>query len=286
MLELKGKPVADSIFLKLSNQLKKWSELDWAPPNLTVVLVGNDPASQVYVQHKQKACEKLGFVSQLLNLNANISQEDLENQILDLARNSEVDGILIQLPLPKQINSDRILDLIPYSKDADGITSKSLGMLITGHQRVAPCTPAGIIEMLKYYHLDIVGKRAVVIGRSRIVGMPLFHLLVQNNATVTLAHSKSLNLKELIAGADYVFVAAGKPHFLEACDFKKDCVVVDIGIHRSSSGLVGDVNPMDADKHLFAMTPVPGGVGPLTIAMLMQNTFKLAEVHRCESAKA
>lgn len=277
MLELKGKPVADQIYQEIALQLQGSSA---RYPHLAVVLVGEDPSSQVYVQHKQKACEKLGFKSSLIRLSAGVSSEDLVKTLAGLNRDPEVDGILLQLPLPGHLDSKKFTEMIVASKDADALTTASLGKLMAAQQIVASCTPAGIIEILKYYKLDVAGKNVLVIGRSQIVGLPLFHLLNQLNATVTLAHSKTKDLKKLVSEFEFVFVAVGKPHFLKATDFKKGAVVIDVGIHRLSSGLVGDVNPISAEGHLAALSPVPGGVGPMTIAMLMKNTYKLAQLHQ------
>lgn len=274
MLELRGKPVADQIYQKIASELAR-DPFD--KPHLAVVLVGEDAASQVYVQHKQKACEKLGFESSLIQLPSDTSEIKLTETLQSLNKNSKIHGILLQLPLPKHLDSKKFTDLISPEKDADGLTTTSLGKLMAGQQKIASCTPAGIIEILKHYKVDVSGKNVLVIGRSQIVGLPLFHLLNQLNATVTLAHSKTSDLKKLVSEFDYVFVAVGKPHFLKATDFKKGAVVIDVGIHRLASGLVGDVDPSEAAAHLSALTPVPGGVGPMTIAMLMLNTYKLAK---------
>ena len=268
MLELKGKPVADHIYQTIQTALSTQPDRS---PYLVVILVGDDPASQVYVQHKQKACEKLGFKSSLVRLPGNASEKELSEKIKSINADPSVNGILLQLPLPAHLEAKKMTELIQPSKDADALTTASLGKLMTSQQLVASCTPAGIIEILKFYEIDVSGRNVLVIGRSQIVGLPLFHLLNQLNATVTLAHSKTLELKKLLLTFDYVFVAVGKPRFLKATDFKKDAVVVDVGIHRLESGLVGDVDPVGAVGHLAALTPVPGGVGPMTIAMLMQN---------------
>lgn len=274
MLLLKAKPVAENLYSQLKSALSKGA----VKPHLAVVLVGEDPASQVYVSHKQKACENLGFLSTLVKLPADISEEQLTEKLTSLNNDHGVHGILLQLPLPAPLNTKTqyFTNLISPFKDADSLTTQSLGLLAAGQHMVASCTPAGIIEILKHYNISVTGKNVLVIGRSLIVGIPLFHLLDLQNATVTLAHSKTENLKDLIKTFDYVFVAVGKPHFLSAVDFKKNAVVVDVGIHRTDKGLIGDVNPENAEGHLQALTPVPGGVGPMTIAMLMMNTFKLA----------
>ncbi len=280
MLELKGKPVAESIYQQIISDSKDWSSKNWSRPHLVVVLVGTDPASQVYVQHKQKACEKLNFQSTLVQLPEAISELDLTTKLKALNEEQSVDGILLQLPLPAHLNSKKMSDLIHPDKDCDGISSSSLGALVTGQQLVASCTPSGIIEILDFYKHDVAKKNVLVIGRSLIVGLPLFHLLNQKNATVTLAHSHTANLSAMLKDFDFVFVAIGKPNYFKATDFKKGAAVIDVGIHRLPDGLVGDVHPAGAVGHLAALTPVPGGVGPTTIAMLMRNTFKLAEKKR------
>jgi methylenetetrahydrofolate dehydrogenase (NADP+)/methenyltetrahydrofolate cyclohydrolase len=280
MLELKGKPVADFIYQEIETNLEKWADRKWARPHLTVLLVGSDPASQVYVQHKQKSCEKLGFKSSLIQLPETISEIELTKKIQSLNTDTGVDAILMQLPLPVHLSAKKMSDLIAVHKDADALTSQSLGLLVTGQQTVASCTPSGIMEILKFYDLDVAHKNVLVIGRSLIVGFPLFHLLTQKNATVTLAHSKTQNIKLLLKEFDFVFVAIGQSQYFKATDFKKGAVVIDVGMHRLESGLVGDVNPEGAVHFLSALTPVPGGVGPTTIAMLMSNTFKLAEKNR------
>lgn len=278
MLQLKGKPVAENVYSHIKEQLKSWTQ----KPHLAVILVGEDPASQVYVSHKQKACEAIGFQSTLIQLSEKTTEAELTQKINELNSDAGVNGILLQLPLPAHLDSKKMSDLISAQKDSDSLTTASLGLLMAGRQLVSSCTPSGIIEILKHYNLSVSGKNVLVIGRSLIVGLPLFHLLTQENATVTVAHSKTENLNDLIKKFDFVFVAAGKPHLLKATDFKKDAVVIDVGMHRPASGLIGDVNPEGAEGHLKALTPVPGGVGPMTIAMLMQNTFKLAQQQRAK----
>ncbi|MEK6627067.1 MAG: bifunctional 5,10-methylenetetrahydrofolate dehydrogenase/5,10-methenyltetrahydrofolate cyclohydrolase [Bdellovibrionota bacterium] len=277
MLQLKGKPVAESIYSQIKAKLGAMLNAGMRSPHLAVILVGEDPASKVYVAHKQKACETLGFKSSFIKLSETTSDAELAQKIDELNTNDDIDGILLQLPLPSHLDAKKMSDLILPSKDADSLTATSLGLLMSGRQVVSSCTPAGIIEILKYYKLSVANKNVLVIGRSLIVGLPLFHLLTQENATVTVAHSKTENLKELVKNFDFVFVAVGKPHFLKATDFKKDTVVIDVGIHRVLSGLIGDVDPTGAETHLKALSPVPGGVGPMTIAMLMKNTYSLTE---------
>lgn len=272
MLHLKGKPVAERIFSELKAKLQSTE----VRPHLAVILVGEDPASQVYVGHKQKACAELGFKSTLVKLAADAKAEELTKTIQQLNEDKNVHGILLQLPLPKHLDAKVMTNLISPEKDADSLTYTSLGRLAAGQQIVSSCTPSGIIEILKYYEYDVAGKNVLVIGRSLIVGIPMLHLLTQQHATVTMAHSRTENLLELVKNFDYVVVAVGKPHFLKASDFKKDAFVIDVGIHRTEKGLVGDVDPEGAEKNLKALTPVPGGVGPMTIAMLMKNTYNLA----------
>lgn len=280
MLELKGKPVADHVYQSILDQTKNWEAKSWRQPHLVVILVGKDPASQVYVKHKQAACQKLGFKSTLVELSESISESELKSKIENLNSDQDVDAILLQLPLPKHLDSSKITDLISSSKDADGLTTQSLGLLVAGKQIVSSCTPAGIIEILDYYKIDIAKKNVLVIGRSLIVGTPLFHLLNKKNATVTMAHSQTENIKDLIKQFDFIFVAVGKPNYFQAKDFKKNAVVIDVGIHRLEQGLVGDVSSEGVSDWLKAITPVPGGVGPMTIAMLMKNTLLLAEKNR------
>lgn len=283
MIELKGKPVADAVYAEISQQVSFWKEKKWDLPHLAVVVVGEDPASTVYVGNKQKACEKLNFKSTLIRLPANSTEQDVQLVLDKLNSDITVDAILMQLPLPKHLDSKKMIELIDPNKDADAMTQISLGKLISGQQIIASCTPAGIIEILRFYKIDLIGKKIAVLGRSLIVGLPLFHLLVQNNATVTLCHSKTENLKKIVAEMDIVFVAIGQPEFFKPTDFKNGAVVIDVGIHRTADGLCGDVASADSDNWLSARTPVPGGVGPMTIAMLMKNTMILARNHRQKS---
>lgn len=280
MIVLKGKPVADSVFESVANELQTWALKNFAMPHLVVVLVGDDPASQVYVEYKQQACKKLNIKSTLIKFPANVSELELKKSLQKLNETPDVDAVLLQLPLPGHLNAKQMTEVILPSKDADGLTQASLGALVAGQAKVTSCTPAGIMEMLKYYKINLENKKIVVVGRSLIVGLPLYHLLLQKNATVSLCHSQTINTKQQIADADLTFVAIGKPHFFKATEFKKGSILFDIGIHRLVNGLCGDVNPAGAEDHLSAMTPVPGGVGPMTIAMLMKNTVSLALANR------
>ncbi|MBY0314634.1 MAG: bifunctional methylenetetrahydrofolate dehydrogenase/methenyltetrahydrofolate cyclohydrolase FolD [Bdellovibrionales bacterium] len=243
-------------------------------PGLAVVLIGDNPASQVYVSHKIKACAEVGIQSFEIKKPSTVTQEEVIGVIRQLNSDPKVHGILVQLPLPKHLDANRIMQTIDPHKDVDVLTYTNIGRLYMGRQKVAPCTPSGVIEMLKYYNYPIAGKHAVVIGRSEIVGKPMALLLMQNHATVTICHSKTKDLKAEVSRADIVVVAAGQPQFIGRESFKKDSVVIDVGIHRLDNGkLCGDVNPEGLDVE--ALAPVPGGVGPMTITMLLRNTFEL-----------
>lgn len=243
-------------------------------PGLAVVLIGDNPASQVYVSHKIKACAEVGIQSFEIKMPATVTQEEVIGVLRQLNSDSKVHGILVQLPLPQHLDANRIMQTIDPHKDVDVLTYTNIGRLYMGRQKVAPCTPSGVIEMLKYYNYPIAGKHAVVIGRSEIVGKPMALLLMQNQATVTICHSKTKDLKAEVSRADIVVVAAGQPQFIGRESFKKDAVVIDVGIHRMENGkLCGDVNPDGLDVE--ALAPVPGGVGPMTITMLLRNTFEL-----------
>ncbi|MCC6138713.1 MAG: bifunctional 5,10-methylenetetrahydrofolate dehydrogenase/5,10-methenyltetrahydrofolate cyclohydrolase, partial [Bdellovibrionaceae bacterium] len=243
-------------------------------PGLAVLLVGDDSASQVYVGSKIKACQEAGIESFEYRLPKTATFEDIRKTLDECVRNSKVDGILVQLPLPAHIDSAKVIDLIPPEKDADCLTAGNLGILFKGQQKIAPCTPSGVMEILKFYGHEVSGKSVVVVGRSQIVGMPMAQLMIQASATVTVVHSKTKNIENYLMAADIVVVAAGKPRFLDKKHFKKEAIVVDVGIHRDENNkLCGDVNTEGLD--IKALTPVPGGVGPMTIAMLLKNTVTL-----------
>jgi methylenetetrahydrofolate dehydrogenase (NADP+)/methenyltetrahydrofolate cyclohydrolase len=248
-----------------------------------VVIVGEDPASQVYVRNKVKTCGKAGIESFHFELPAAISESDLKAKIEELNHNPAVDGILVQLPLPRHIDADAILATIRPEKDPDGLTINNLGLLFAGKKRVAPCTPWGVLKLLEHYNLSVAGKHAVVVGRSNIVGKPMAQLLLEANATVTMCHSKTVNLAHYTREGDIVVVAAGKERFLGHEAFKPGAIVIDVGMHRPTTGefagkLCGDVRFEELEGHVQAATPVPGGVGPMTIQMLMENTLHLAEL--------
>ncbi len=239
---------------------------------LAVIQVGNDPASSVYVNNKKKACEYIGINSLSYELPEETTQDELIALVEELNGREDVNGILVQLPVPKHIDDNAIIKAIDPRKDVDGFHPQSVGALCIGQPGFVSCTPAGIIELLKRSDVDICGKNCVVIGRSNIVGKPMALLMLRENATVTVAHSKTQNLKEICKQADILIVAIGKPKFIDASYIKEGAVVIDVGIHRNEDNkLCGDVEYESASAVASAITPVPGGVGPMTIAMLMKN---------------
>lgn len=247
-------------------------------PGLAVVLVGEDPASEIYVRNKHKACEEVGIYSRVIKLPEDTKEEDLLKLIDELNQDNALDGILVQLPLPKQINPDKVIERILPNKDVDGFHPVNAGKLLTGQTGFVSCTPLGILELIKSTGIDISGKEAVVIGRSNIVGKPVAHLLLQENATVTICHSKTKNLKEVCQRADILVAAVGKPQLITADYVKEGAVVIDVGINRLSDGkLVGDVAFETVKEKASYITPVPGGVGPMTITMLLSNTLLSAK---------
>ena len=247
-------------------------------PGLAVVLVGEDPASEIYVRNKHKACEEVGIYSRVIKLPEDTKEEDLLKLIDELNQDSALDGILVQLPLPKQIDSDKVIERILPNKDVDGFHPVNAGKLLTGQAGFVSCTPLGILELIKSTGIDISGKEAVVIGRSNIVGKPVAHLLLQENATVTICHSKTKNLKEVCQRADILVAAIGKPQLITADYVKEGAVVIDVGINRLPDGkLVGDVAFETVKEKASYITPVPGGVGPMTITMLLSNTLLSAK---------
>ncbi|MBR3574721.1 MAG: bifunctional methylenetetrahydrofolate dehydrogenase/methenyltetrahydrofolate cyclohydrolase FolD [Lachnospiraceae bacterium] len=239
---------------------------------LAVILVGEDPASQVYVKNKKKACEYCGIRSLSYELPADTTEEKLLELIEELNTRDDVNGILVQLPLPAGINEDRVLDAISPLKDVDGFHPVNVGKLSIGKKGYVSCTPAGVIQLLKRSGIEISGKECVVVGRSNIVGKPMAMLLLRENGTVTVAHSRTSDLREVTKRADILVVAIGKPKFIDATYVKDGAVVIDVGIHRNEDGkLCGDVDYDSVEPVASAITPVPGGVGPMTIAMLMYN---------------
>ena len=245
---------------------------------LAVVQVGNDPASCVYVNNKKKACAYIGIESLSYELEEETTEEELLELIKRLNEDEKVHGILVQLPLPKHINEDKIIQAISPKKDVDGFHPENVGKLVIGEKGFVSCTPAGVIQLLKRSNIEIAGKNCVVVGRSNIVGKPMALLMLRENATVTIAHSKTQNLKELCKTADILIVAIGKPRFITSEYIKEGAVVIDVGIHRDENNkLCGDVKYEDVVEIASAITPVPGGVGPMTIAMLMNNCVETME---------
>lgn len=267
--------------LKITEELKKEVSTLEKKPKLAVILVGNDPASQIYVRNKQKKAEEIGFESLIFPLPEDISEENLLEHIYILNEDDNINGILLQLPIPKHLNSQRILEAIEPIKDVDGFTTHNFGRIALGYKPYAiPCTPKGIIRLLEEYNIEIEGKNALVIGRSNIVGKPISLLLQQKNATVTMAHSRTKNLKELAQNNDIIISAIGKPNFITSDFIKQGAIVIDVGINRDENGLCGDVDFKEVSKKTSYITPVPGGVGPMTIAMLMENTLELYKLQQ------
>lgn len=247
--------------------------------SLAVIIVGDDPASKVYVNNKKKACEKLGITSYEYVLPENTTQEELMQTVKELNERADVNGILCQLPLPKHLDSNAVIDAIAPEKDVDCFSPTNVGLLNIGRGRLSPCTPAGIMDMLEYKNISVSGKHCVVIGRSNIVGKPMSALLLAADATVTVCHSKTQNLKEITKTADVLIAAVGRPKFVTADMVKDGAVVIDVGIHRTESGkLCGDVDFDSVEPKASYITPVPGGVGPMTIARLMRNTVTAAKL--------
>ena len=247
-------------------------------PGLAVIIVGEDPASKVYVRNKERACEECGFYSEKYALPEETTQEELLGLIDELNHNPRIDGILCQLPVPKHINEQAIIDAISPEKDVDAFHPINVGKIMVGNFDFLPCTPAGVMQLLEEYDIDPNGKNCVVIGRSNIVGKPMAMLLLHKNGTVTICHSRTKNLKEVCAQADILVAAVGKADFVTADMVKEGAVVIDVGMNRKDGKLCGDVAFDEVNEKAGWLTPVPGGVGPMTITMLMKNTLKAAKV--------
>lgn len=266
-----GKAISTQIKEELKEKVAKL-KAEGTEISLAVIQVGNDPASSVYVNNKKKACEFIGIRSLAYELEETVSEKELVELIQQLNEKEDVHGILVQLPLPKHIDEDKIIKTISPAKDVDGFHPQSVGALCIGQKGFVSCTPAGIIQLLKRSGIEIAGKECVIIGRSNIVGKPMGILMLRENATVTIAHSKTEHLKEVCKRADILIVAIGKPKMITSEYVKEGAVVIDVGIHRNENNkLCGDVDYEDVFPHCSAITPVPGGVGPMTIAMLMNN---------------
>jgi methylenetetrahydrofolate dehydrogenase (NADP+)/methenyltetrahydrofolate cyclohydrolase len=271
-----GKAVAASVREQVRSEVAAYIASSGRTPGLATVLVGADPASRIYVANKRKACEEAGMRSVDHELAAETGEEELLELVRGLGEDDEVDGILVQLPLPEQIDPDRVVAAIDPAKDVDGLTPTNAGLLANGTPGLVPCTPAGVIELLRRQGSELRGAEAVVVGRSKLVGRPLASLLVAADATVTVCHSKTRDLAGTCRRADVLVAAVGVPKLLGADAVKPGAVVIDVGMNRTDNGLVGDVDFDAASEVAAAITPVPGGVGPMTIAMLMVNTLAAA----------
>ncbi|MDE7439891.1 MAG: bifunctional methylenetetrahydrofolate dehydrogenase/methenyltetrahydrofolate cyclohydrolase FolD [Clostridia bacterium] len=268
-----GKAIAQSIREELAEKITEFKKNAARDIGLAVILVGENPASQIYVHNKIKACEEVGIKSFAYYLTEQATQKELEDLILSLANDDKINGILVQLPLPAYL-SDKALKLIPDSKDVDGFSANNIGKLCLNTQSTVACTPYGVMKMLEYENIEIKGKNAVVVGRSNIVGKPMAMLLLNADATVTVCHSKTKNLKEQCQKADILVSAIGKPKFITADMVKDGAIVIDVGMNRDENGkLCGDVDFANVKDKCSYITPVPGGVGPMTITMLMYNTY-------------
>ncbi len=277
---LDGKKLSQKIELNVAKEVEALKATTGRVPGLAVILVGNDPASQAYVSMKKKACDRVGFYSVSHEMPESISQEAIEETIKMMNQNPNIDGILIQLPLPSQIDTTKLLELVDPSKDVDGFHPYNVGRLTTGLDGFVPCTPLGVMELLKEYDIEVKGKNCCVVGASNIVGKPMAALLLNANATVEICHIFTDDLKKHTLQADMIFVGAGVINLITADMVKEGAVVVDIGINRAEDGkLVGDVDFQNVAPKCSYITPVPGGVGPMTIAMLLANTLKAAQLH-------
>ncbi len=283
-----GKKISQEIKDEIAEEVKKRVEAGKKRPHLAAVLVGNDGGSKSYVAHKVKACEYVGFKSTLIEKDENISEEELLNVVEQLNNDEDIDGFIVQLPLPKHISEDKIIEAIDYKKDVDGFHPINVGRMMIGLPTFISATPFGIIELLKRYNIETSGKNCVIVGRSNIVGKPLANLLIrkseQGNATVTVCHSRTKNLKEICANADILIAAMGSPDFVSADMVKDGAVVIDVGTTRVKSDktksgwkLKGDVKFDEVAEKCSYITPVPGGVGPMTIVSLLTNTLQAAE---------
>ena len=275
MVKIDGKAFSQVILEKIREEHNQLKEKYGKQAGLAVVIVGNNPASQVYVRNKMKACENVGFYSENIELDENISEEELLQEIDKLNKNDRINGILIQLPLPSHINELKIIDSISPEKDVDGFHVANIGKMVIGDETgFLSCTPYGIMQLLEEYKIEIAGKDAVIIGRSNIVGKPMALMLIQKGATVQVCNSRTKDLRKKLNDADIIIVAAGVPKLLKKEDVKEGAVVIDVGINRVDGKICGDVDYEEVLEKASYITPVPGGVGPMTIASLIKNTFK------------
>ena len=275
MVKIDGKAFSQVILEKIREEHNQLKEKYGKQAGLAVVIVGNNPASQVYVRNKIKACENVGFYSENIELDENISEKELLQEIDKLNKNDRINGILVQLPLPSHINELKIIDSISPEKDVDGFHVANIGKMVIGDETgFLSCTPYGIMQLLEEYKIEIAGKDAVIIGRSNIVGKPMALMLIQKGATVQVCNSRTKDLRKKLNDADIIIVAAGVPKLLKKEDVKEGAVVIDVGINRVDGEICGDVDYEEVVEKASYITPVPGGVGPMTIASLIKNTFK------------
>ena len=272
---INGRLVSGLIRDRLKKEISTFKMENGIVPGLAVIIVGNDPASLVYVKNKSKACDEVGINSVQIELPEDITELELISHIKKLNHNPEIHGILVQLPLPKHINSENVINSILPEKDVDAFHPVNAGRIFIGNYDFLPCTPSGVMDLLKHYNIEVSGKKCVVLGRSNIVGKPMAHLLLEKNGTVTVCHSRTLNIEDEIKSADILVVAIGKPEFVKGYMIKPGAVVIDVGINRGEDGkLRGDVEYTSASEVASYITPVPGGVGPMTITCLMENTIE------------
>ena len=275
MTIIDGKALSDKILKEIENEHSELQAKVGRKAGLAVIIVGENPASQIYVRNKIRACERVGFHSETIRLDEHITEENLLLEIEKLNNDSNIDGILVQLPIPKHIDGLKIINAISAEKDVDGFHTTNIGKMMIGDETgFLPCTPAGVIQMFEEYNIDLEGKDVLVIGQSNIVGKPMTLLLINKRATVQVCNSKTKNLPEKLQKADVVVAAAGSPKLVKGSDVKEGAIVIDIGINRVNGKICGDVDFEEVSQKASYITPVPGGVGPMTIAMLIKNTFK------------
>ena len=269
-----GKKIAETLRQKLKKEIIEIKSSFKSVPGLTVILIGEDPASKIYVKNKEKFSKEIGINSEVIKYPENIEEKEVLSKIIELNKNKKVSGILVQLPLPKHINKQKVIETILPEKDVDGFHPINVGNLSSGYDSKIPCTPLGCLILLKEVEKNLSGKHAVVIGRSNLNGKPMAQLLLKENCTVTITHSKTKDLKSKCNKADIIIAAVGKPKLVKGDWVKKNAIVIDVGINKTTDGIVGDVDFNEVSKVARAITPVPGGVGPMTIACLLRNTVE------------
>lgn len=273
MILLDGKKVSEEITMNIKNKI----ETNKINLGFAIIWIGNDEASSIYVRNKIKKCELVGIKTELYHLEDSVLENEVLNLISNLNERNDINGILLQSPVPKHIDITKCFNKISFKKDVDGFSNISMGNVMLGDFRYASCTPKGIIKLLDYYNVDLKGKNVCLINRSNIVGKPLFHLLISRDATVTMCHSKTINIKEIARSADIIISAVGKPNFITADMVKENAIVIDVGISRVDGKVVGDVDFDGVKDKCSYISPVPGGVGPMTIAMVLENILDTLE---------